>query len=318
MDWHPSADMARLRLRARVLAEIRAFFRERGVLEAETPLLCQAGVTDPHLSALTVDPGDGSLRRLQTSPEFAMKRLLAAGSGPIYQVCKAFRAGESGARHNPEFTLLEWYRPGLDHLALMDEVAALLERLLGRPLACERLRYGEAFQRHAGIDPHGADCAALRHCFQAGSGVTVTGVDPDDRDAWLDLILSHLVEPHLGVEHPLFLYDYPACQAALARIRPGDPPLAERFELYMAGMEIANGYHELNSAPELARRMAADRARRRDLRLPDVPPDQRLLAALEHGLPDCAGVALGLDRLLMVMSGADAIGEVLAFHWERA
>lgn len=300
-----------------MLAAIREFFRERGVLEVETPLLCASVATDPHLAAMSVDCADGR-RWLQTSPEFAMKRLLAAGSGPIYQICKAFRAGEVGERHNPEFTLVEWYRPGMDHHALMDEVEALLERVMGRSLSCRRLGYAEAFALYAGIDPHSADCEALRRCFSEGAAGNVAGVDPEDRDAWLDLILTHLVEPRLGQDGPLFLYDYPASQAALARVRPGDPPLAERFELYIGGMEIANGYHELASAPEQAARMAADRARRRRLGLPDVPEDRRLLAALEHGLPDCAGVALGLDRLLMVMSGAGRIEEVLAFPVARA
>ncbi len=324
VTWQPTADLEQLRLRAAVLAEIRTFFQARGVLEVETPLLCHAAASDPHLASMSASyqgPGagpGGERLWLQTSPEFAMKRLLAAGSGPIYQICKAFRNGEAGSLHNPEFTILEWYRPGLDHCELMAEVEALLRHLMGEDGACARLSYGEAFRRHAGIDPHGADCKSLRRCFEAQVGGTVDGVDPQDRDAWLDLILSHLVEPSLGLEGPLFLYDYPASQAALARIRPGSPPLAERFELYMDGIEIANGYHEVVCRQEQEVRFERDRRQRRRLGLPDAALDQRLLAALEHGLPPCAGVALGLDRLLMVLAGAGRIEEVLAFPLERA
>lgn len=322
--WEPTADLEQLRLRAAVLGEIRAFFLARGVLEVETPLLGHATASDPHLSSMAVGyhgpgaPAGGEPLWLQTSPEFAMKRLLAAGSGPIYQVCKAFRDGEAGSLHNPEFTILEWYRPGMDHHEMMAEVEALLRHLMGEQGACDRLTYGEAFRRHAGIDPHGADCLALRRCFESQVGGGVEGVDPRDRDAWLDLILTHLVEPNLGLEGPLFLYDYPASQAALARIRPGNPPLAERFELYLEGIEIANGYHEVVCRREQAVRFERDRRRRRRLGLADVPLDRRLLAALEHGLPPCAGVALGLDRLLMVLAGAGRIEEVLAFPVERA
>ncbi|MFQ5488984.1 MAG: EF-P lysine aminoacylase EpmA [Gammaproteobacteria bacterium] len=322
--WRPTADLEQLRLRAAVLGEVRAFFQARGVLEVETPLLCHAAASDTHLASMSATyhgPGAGAGGEklwLQTSPEFAMKRLLAAGSGPIYQVCKAFRNGEAGGLHHPEFTILEWYRPGMDHHELMVEVEALLRYLMGEDGTCTRLSYGEAFRRHAGIDPHSADGRALRRCFASQVGVPVEGVDPQDRDAWLDLILTHLVEPNLGLEGPLFLYDYPASQAALARIRPGNPPLAERFELYMDGIEIANGYHEVICRQEQQLRFERDRRQRRRLGLADAPLDQRLLAALEHGLPPCAGVALGLDRLLMVLAGASCIEEVLAFPLERA
>jgi len=325
-DWRPAADQEQLRLRATVLAELRAFFHERGVLEVETPLLCRATASDPHLASLAVRlqaAGKTETWWLQTSPELAMKRLLAAGSGPIYQICKAFRDGEAGCLHNPEFTLLEWYRPGWDHHRLMDEVEDLLSRLscrLGLTLAsAERLTYGEAFRRFAGVDPHRAACEELRARFEAEVGAAVEGVEAGDREAWLDLVLTHLVEPHLGLDgRPLFLHDYPASQAALARVRPGDPPVAERFELYLEGIELANGYHELTSPREQRLRWERDRHRRRRLGLPDVAPDDRLLAALEHGLPPCAGVALGVDRLLMVLSGAATIEEVQAFPLDRA
>lgn len=241
-----------------------------------------------------------------------MKRLLAAGSGSIYQLGKVFRNGEAGRRHNPEFTLLEWYRPGFDLHALMDEMDALMASLLGTP-AAERLSYAEAFIRYAGIDPHAATAAELQRIASVEKFSESLSLAGDDRDGWLDLLLTHLVEPHLGKERPIFIFDYPPSQAALARIRPGNPPVAERFELYIDGIELANGYHELGDAREQRYRFEADRARRRDARLSDVPVDERLLAALEHGLPDCSGVALGVDRVLMIAAQARALDEVMAF-----
>ena len=321
-DWRPTAPPENLRTRARVLATIRAFFAARGVLEVDTPALAAATVTDLHLHSLATryrGPGadDGLTLYLQTSPEFAMKRLLAVGSGPIYQICKAFRDGEAGRRHNPEFTMLEWYRPGWDHHRLMDEMDELLAAVLGVP-AAERLGYRDAFLRHAGVDPH--RCSAERlteRLVEAG----VAAPDPEglDRDDLLDLLLTRLVEPHLGRDgSATFLHDYPASQAALARVRPDDPPVAERFEVFVDGVELANGFHELTDAAEQRRRFAADLAARRRRGLPRVPVDHRLLAALEHGLPTCAGVALGIDRLVMLACGADRLDQVLAFPVQRA
>lgn len=322
-DWRPGASLDVLRARARLLADVRRFFAERGVLEVETPILSRAGTTDPNLESFTshyAGPGapGGEPLFLQTSPEFFMKRLLAAGSGPVYQVGRVFRNGESGRRHNPEFTLLEWYRPGFDHHQLMDEVEQLLAGLLslqtdGR--RAERLSYAEAFQRHAGIDPHNADAAALAQCA-ADCGLRPSS-DLNDRDGWLDLLLVTVVEPALGVDGLTFLYDYPASQAALARVRPGVPALAERFEVYLHGIELANGFHELADAREQAERFAAERRLRAQRGQADVPEDRRLLEALEHGLPDCAGVAVGLDRLLMAALGADSLDQVLAFSRDR-
>ncbi|MEM7356633.1 MAG: EF-P lysine aminoacylase EpmA, partial [Acidobacteriota bacterium] len=249
--------------RAGLLADLRCFFAERGVLEVETPLLAAGTITDPHLASLSCEIAAGAAPRLylQTSPEFAMKRLLAAGSGAIFQICKAFRDGEAGSRHNPEFTLLEWYRPGFDHHRLMDEMDELLGAILGLP-AAERLTYAEAFERHAGLDPHRAPLVDLRAV--AGSrGIEIVGAAPDDRDGWLHLLMSHLVEPELGRRRPTFLHDFPASQAALARVREGDPPLAERFEVYSEGVELANGFHELRDAGEQRRRFAADLEQRR-------------------------------------------------------
>ena len=304
---------------------LRAFFAERGVLEVETPLLATAPTTAPHLdSFVTRYAGpQGRPLYLQTSPEFAMKRLLAAGSGPIYQIGKAFRNGEAGGRHNPEFTLLEWYRPGYGQHALMDEVEALVTPLLGRAVSAapERIRYGAAFQRYTGLDPHTASCSELRARALA-HGISLTdGVDEPNRGLWLDVLLSHLVEPQLGQGRLCFLYDYPASQAALAVVRhdSSGPPVAERFELYLNGMELASGYHELGDSAEQRKRFEHDRRERGRLGLDqDIPLDEHLLAALTAGLPDCAGVALGVDRLVMLALGASHIGEVIGFPLARA
>jgi len=314
--WRPTAQIDALRARARLLARIREFFAHRGVLEVETPALSVAAATDPHLESFPFQVGGPGRRYLHTSPEFPMKRLLAAGSGPIYQLCKVFRQGEYGRYHNPEFTLLEWYRPGFDTHHLMDEVEALLQTLLDTGPAAERLSYAEAFQRHLAIDPHSADADALRaRAREAGLEGVELGVD---RDGWLDLLLTHRVEPHLGRGRPTFLYDYPASQAALARIRPGQPAVAERFELYLEGVELANGFYELGDAVEQRERFAADNAHRERLGLPVVPMDEHLLAALEAGLPDCSGVALGVDRLAMLAVDASALEAVIAFPFARA
>jgi elongation factor P--(R)-beta-lysine ligase len=316
-DWRPTAPLHNLRRRAELVARVRGFFAARGVLEVETPLLAAAAVTDVHLASLATRLHAGAVRAmwLQTSPELHMKRLLAAGSGPIWQLGKAFRDGEAGRRHNPEFTILEWYRPGWDHHRLMDEVEALLGDLLGSGPA-ERLTYREALRRHAGVDPFTASASELATAA-AALGVAVAGPAPD-RDTWLQLLLTVAVEPRLGRERPSFLHDFPAAQAALARVRPGEPPVAERFEAFVAGVELANGYHELTDPVEQERRFHADLAERRRRGLPEPPYDGRLLAALAHGLPASAGVALGFDRLVMLAVGATSLGEVIAFPVDRA
>ncbi len=313
------ASLANLRRRAELLAAIRSFFAERGVLEVDTPLLAAAPVTDPHLASLgsRVDlPGGSRHLFLQTSPEFAMKRLLAAGSGPIYQLAKAFRDGELGSVHNPEFTMLEWYRPGFDHHALMDEMEAFLAATLGS-LPAERRAYGALFAERLGVDPHAASPTDLAR-VAAEQGIEVSGFEDADRDTWLDLLMSHALEPGLGRGRPTFVYDYPASQAALARLRPGPPPVAERFEVYLEGVELANGFHELSDAVEQRARFEADNRRRRAEGLPPMPIDERLLAALDSGLPDCAGVALGVDRLAMLACGATRLAEVLAWSSDLA
>jgi elongation factor P--(R)-beta-lysine ligase len=317
-EFRPGASLAVLRARAALLAGCREFFAARGVLEVETPLLAQVTVTDVHLASLeTRLAGRPRPYYLQTSPEYAMKRLLAAGAPDIYQICKAFRDGESGALHNPEFTLLEWYRRGLDHRALMDEVEALLGRLLGERLAlpAERLRYRDAFRRALGVDPLEAPLATLAALARERAGASDLG---PDRDVHLDLLMGAVVGPALGRRRITFVDEYPASQAALARLLPGAPPVAARFEAYVEGLELCNGFHELADPAEQRRRFDADRALRAARGLPLPPLDERLLAALAAGLPDVAGVAVGLDRVLMLATGCRAIGEVLTFAVDEA
>ena len=314
--WRPSASLETLRARASLMRRIRAFFDAREVLEVETPVLSKGATVDPQIDSFATR-GE---RWLQTSPEFAMKRLLAAGSGPIWQLARVFRIDESGRHHNPEFSLLEWYRPGWDHHRLIDECDALLRALGATAQACERLSYREAFLRHAGVDPLRESLDTLRASLPA-SLAELALPDGDDiarRDFVLDLLMSHVVGPELGREVPLVLYDFPASQAALARIRHDDPPVAERFEIFWRGIELANGFHELTDAGEQRRRFEADRARRLAEGRIAPPYDAQLIAAMEHGLPDCAGVAIGVDRLLMLMLDLPTIGEVLAFDDPRA
>jgi lysyl-tRNA synthetase class 2 len=318
-DWRPTASLENLRLRARILTTIRAFFESRGVLEVETPLLSGATVTDPHILSMSSRYGGpgaphGRVLYLQTSPEYAMKRLLASSSGPIYQICKAFRDGESGRLHTPEFTILEWYRPGFDHHRLMNEMDELLGEVLGLP-AAERLSYSDVFQRYIGVDPHTASLETLeKHAATLG----LTASRTTEKDDWLNLLMAQAAEPKLGRGRPTFVFDYPASQAALARIREGNPPVAERFEVYVEGLELANGFHELADGVEQRRRFEADLEKRRGLGRDSVPIDEYLLGALEAGMPSGAGVALGIDRLVMIAAGADALPDVLAFPIDRA
>ena len=324
-DWASSAPITNLKLRARILAGIRAFFAARDVLEVETPALSAAASSDPSLESfqsIYTGPGaaDGKPCYLHTSPEFPMKRLLASGSGPIFQIARVFRQGERGRLHNPEFTLLEWYRPDFDHHALMEEVELLVKQLLKERYSLdetEYLSYGEAFERYVGIDPHQADIESLRQCAARHGLDEVAGLG-QYRDAWLDLLLIHKIEPELGQGRLTFLYDYPASQASLARVRKREPPVAERFELYFNGVELANGFHELADANEQTRRFDRELCTRAEAGQPVLPMDEHLLGALKQGLPDCSGVALGIDRIVMLVSGARSIDEVIAFPIERA
>jgi lysyl-tRNA synthetase class 2 len=318
-NWRPTATPAVLRQRAALLARTREFFAERGVLEVETPALSCAGVSDPQIESLVTRlAGEHRPRYLHTSPEFPMKRLLAAGSGDIYQLCRVFRDGERGRWHNPEFTLLEWYRLGFDDAGLMSEVEALTARLLApqrRLEPAERLTYAEALRRHAGVDAHAAPERDLERA------AAVHGIDCKadlDRDAKLDLLMGLVVGPKLGRERPCFIHDYPASQASLARLKPGLPPVAARFELYLDGIELANGFHELSDAGEQRDRFTRDLEVRR-VRGQALPPiDERLLAALEVGIPDCAGVALGFDRLVAIAVGATHLSQAMAFPIDSA
>jgi len=317
--WQPAASNEMIRSRAVLLASIREFFAIRQVIEVETPQLGSSSATDPHLDSCTLRGVDA--RYLQTSPEFAMKRLLAANSGAIYQICKAFRAGEEGHRHNIEFTILEWYRPGFDLLRLMDEVEELVNLCIG-PGGISRVSYANAFHKSTGLNPHTAELRTLLDLAEAEIGVSsemlVTDSEQVTRSRCLDLIASHLVEAELS--EPTFLYDYPACQCALARIVDDGEGhrVARRFELFVNSMELANGYHELDDAVELRSRFETDNRHRQALGKEEIPLDEHLLAAMEHGLPDSAGVAVGVDRLLMVMTKSDTIQEVLAFPSKRA
>ncbi|MGM0913891.1 MAG: EF-P lysine aminoacylase EpmA [Pseudomonadota bacterium] len=324
-DWCPTATIATLRERARLLAGVRAFFAERGVLEVETPVLGHGGSTDLHLASLSAEattPAGRERLWLQTSPEFAMKRLLAAGSGPIFQLARCFRDGEVGRRHNLEFTMLEWYRPGLTLDALIEETAELVRRVLGRepgdgPVPLRRRRYRDLFREALGIDPFTVSIETLRRLAAEQGGLAM---DDAPRDDCLDLLISLEIEPHLGRGGIDVVVDYPASQAALAR-RHRDPEdgewVASRFELYLEGLELANGYDELTDAEEQAVRFAEDNAARRAAGLPEVDVDRRLVAALEHGMPAGSGVALGIDRLIQLALGKSSVAEVMAFATPR-
>jgi lysyl-tRNA synthetase class 2 len=320
-DWRPGASLERLRQRARMLAGVRAFFAERGVLEVDTPQLVNFAVTDVNIHSAEVRwPGaDRRPRYLHTSPEYAMKRLLAAGSGDIYQMCHVFRGEEQGTLHNSEFMIVEWYRRDCGFDALMAEVDALLRRLLQHePLAPTRhLSYAQAFREALDCDPLGASDEQLAACAHR-AGFEAAVLRGCARAEILDLLMGAHIGPRLGADGPVFVHRYPASQAALARLDPADPRVALRFELYLRGVELANGFEELCDADEQRRRFAADQRARAARNLPVPAMDEFLLGALGAGLPPCAGVALGFDRLLMLACGAERLAQVLAFTSERA
>jgi lysyl-tRNA synthetase class 2 len=320
VDWRPGASLAALKLRAELLDRARGFFRSRGVLEVETPLAVSRTVSDVQIESLRVasDPP----RFLHTSPEYAMKRLLAAGSGDIFQICKVFRAGERSALHNAEFTMVEWYRLGLDLDAIMTETAELVATLTAghRPESSARVQqvsYCDAFRTELGIDPLQVSDAELAQ-ISAARGLMPQSLHGASRDDLLDFLMATAIGPNLGHDGLTCLHHYPASQAALAELDADDPRTALRFELYAQGIELANGYVELADGAEQARRFASDAAGRASRGLDAITPDERLLAALESGLPRCAGVALGFDRVLMLAAGATRIDEVVAFPWEKA
>jgi lysyl-tRNA synthetase class 2 len=313
-----------LQLRAQVLNHIREFFANRNVLEVETPLLCSSTNPDPQIDSFTtayVGPqaAHGVELYLQSSPEFAMKRLLCAGSGPIYQICKAFRQGERGNLHNPEFTIVEWYRPGFDHSELIAEIEVLLLGLFAtqRELdSTQIISYQDAFRNTLAIDPLQATGADLVQCARQ-HGVDVQGLRTEDRDAWLDVLMSHCVQPHLGQNRLTFVSEYPVSQAALAQVSRNNNQTALRFELFMDGVELANGFQELTDPGEQRRRFEQALAQRAIQNQPRPPMDEYLLQALEHGMPECSGVAVGLDRVIMLLAQAATLRDVLAFPMER-
>jgi lysyl-tRNA synthetase class 2 len=315
--WRPTAPLSAIRQRAQALRFTREFFHERGVLEVETPAMVNAAVSDVNLGSIRVEvPGQSPLF-LHTSPEYAMKRLLAAGCGDIYQICHVYRGAERGRQHNPEFTMVEWYRLGFTLEDLMAEVAQLVRGLLGAEVPVEMLGYREAVARHAGIDPLEASDAELIGCAEE-LGLDRETARRASRDELLDLIVGARVGPALGADALTFVHRYPASQAALARLDAADPRLALRFELYHRGIELANGYHELTDAAEQRQRFKRDQELRRQRGLAVNSLDPHLLAALDAGMPDCTGVALGFDRVLMLAIGAASIDDVLAFPVERA
>lgn len=320
-DWQPTASIEQLRQRARLLSQIRQFFAERDVLEVDTPAMSHATVTDLHLHTFQtefVGPGyaDGRKLYFMTSPEFHMKRLLAAGSGCIYQINKAFRNEENGRYHNPEFTMLEWYRVGFDHHKLMDEMDALLQHVLQCGSA-ERMTYQQAFIQVLGVCPLEGSMAELK-AVAATLGLSDIAEPEEDRDTLLQLLFSIGVEGKIGQQSPAFVYDFPASQAALAKINQADPRVADRFEVYFKGIELANGFHELDNPQEQLKRFEDDNAKRVSIGLAAQPIDHHLIAALDSGLPNCAGVALGIDRLIMLAIGCDHIDQVTAFPFPRA
>ncbi|WP_018982867.1 elongation factor P--(R)-beta-lysine ligase [Salinimonas chungwhensis] len=316
IPWQPTATQHARQARAQLLRAIREFFYQRNVLEVDTPILSHGSVTDVHLQAFQTcfahsDTGKSQQLYLQTSPEYAMKRLLCAQSGPIYQIGKAFRHESAGRWHNPEFTMLEWYRPGFTHHMLMDEVDALLQQTLGTSVG-QRITYQQAMQSHGGIDPLAADRQSLINTLQTHK-IDIDNPETLNNDDILQLLFSVAVEPLLGKERPCFVYGFPASQAALARVSQHDPRTADRFEVYFRGAELANGFFELADAREQRQRFERDNEIRRQMGYPEIPVDALFLSALEHGLPDCAGVALGIDRLLMLKTGATHIAQVLNF-----
>ncbi|MDO5053783.1 MAG: elongation factor P--(R)-beta-lysine ligase [Pasteurella oralis] len=318
-QWQPSAPIKNLLARAKIIAEIRRFFTDRGLLEVETPVLSEFGVTDVHLSTFHtefVSPFAAQSKRLwlSTSPEYHMKRLLAAGSGPIFQLCHVFRNEESGERHNPEFTMLEWYRPHFDMYRLINEVDDLLQQILDcKPT--ESLSYQFVFQEYVGLDPLSAEKAEL---IAKAKQYNLLSATEEDRDTLLQFLFSTVVEPNIGKDHPVAVYHFPATQAALAQISSEDHRVAERFEFYYQGLELANGFHELTDANEQLHRFEQDNVQRQKMGLAQRVIDKRLLAALQAGIPNCSGVALGVDRLLMIALGAQTIKEVIAFGIENA
>ncbi|MGR3808774.1 lysyl-tRNA synthetase, class 2 [Pasteurella testudinis DSM 23072] len=318
-QWQPSAAIKNIIARAKIVAELRSFFIDRGLLEVETPILSEYGVTDVHLSVFETQfnaPFQSQAKPLflATSPEYHMKRLLAAGSGPIFQICKVFRNEEAGRKHNPEFTMLEWYRPHFDMYRLINEVDDLLQQILDCE-AAESFSYQFIFQEYVGLDPLSAEKAELaKKAKEQG----LMEAEQQSRDTLLQYLFSQVVEPKIGQERPAAVYYFPTSQAALAQISSEDHRVAERFEFYYKGLELANGFNELTDANEQLHRFERDNKQRAAMGLPQRQIDQRFISALQQGMPQCAGVALGVDRLLMIALGQQNIADVISFGIENA
>lgn len=324
-SFEPTASLEALQYRSQLLRKIRGFFEAQQFLEVETPLISRDTVVDRYIEPVRVPQsnvleGRASNARdlfLQTSPEFGMKRLLASGATAIFQICKAFRKGEAGRRHNPEFTMLEWYRVGDDYFAGIKLLADFAKRILEVEQVTQ-VTYRDAFLRYSSVDPFESSVDQLQFVCES-NGIDVSSfVEDQDRDSWLNLIMSELVEPQLGISCPAIVYDWPASQAALAKVRCEDFEYAERFELYVNGFELANGYHELLDADELLHRSEKVNCQRQEDGHKPLPTQSGLLKAMRHGLPACSGVALGVDRLMMLLCDATSIGEVIAFPFDRA
>ncbi len=325
MDWQPTLSVEIARKRAQIIAQIRAFFHDKKVLEVETPALSQGTITDVHIEALDCHYNylqESAVNKanqlyLQTSPEFAMKRLLASGYGDIFQICKAYRHEPFGRYHNPEFTLLEWYRLGFDHFQLMDEVAELLSLVL-KCEEPEKLSYQQVFLHYVNIDPLTATTVELLHLLESRGKLSDWIVQEDDTDLLLQLIFSELIEPQIGKKVPCFIYHFPRTQAALAKISPIDNRVAERFECYYKGIELVNGFHELTDAKQQQQRFEQDNQIRKLKGLAEKPIDKKFIAALQTGLPACSGVALGIDRLIMLACNCAHISDVISFPINRS
>lgn len=315
-NWKPTASIETLKARAEIMAQVRQFFSERDILEVETPLLSQYSVTDRYMKSFAVKDFMGEEGYLQTSPEYAMKRLLAAGSGSIYQICKAFRQDELGRRHNPEFTMLEWYVEGFDHHQLMEQLFELLGTLSSSPLKKVSLTYQSAFERYLNINLFTISDAELQALSEQLLGDLPQDLERDDH---LALLFEDRIEQELGKgDEVCFVHGYPVSQAALARVDENNPDTACRFEVYWHGVELANGFYELADVAEQRRRFEADNTWRKENGLPQMPIDEHFMAALDVGLPECAGVALGLDRLIMILLELSDLTEVIAFPANRA
>lgn len=326
-EWRPTASLEMLTIRARLLSKLRVFFADKDVLEVQTPILSHAGNTEPAISSFITNSFHNQSVYLNTSPEFLMKRLLAAGSGSIYQIAQVFRQGEQGQKHNPEFSLLEWYRVNFDHHALMSELDSLIRFVAAGFIKLEPSQfytYQDAMLKFAGVDPFNTNFNELKQ-VTINAGIDVVGLHQDldsannnSIDTWLDLLMSQVVEKKLPENCPVFIYNYPVSQAALAKISETNSQVAERFELYINGLELANGFNELRDAAEQQRRFKLQQQQRQSAQLAEIPADTHLIEALKNGLPECAGVAVGLDRLLMLLTQSEHINEVLSFHFDIA